>query len=92
MFVVNQSLKSWIASSDLSDTMSVTETSQIRNSDVFRSDDEADVNTCKNGQDFHGCYCSFMALCVQIDRISVPIETILIQARKGTASMFGVVI
>ena len=51
-------LKSWIVSSDLSDTMSDIEASQTGHSDVFRGNDEADVDTGKNGQDFHGCYCS----------------------------------
>ena len=85
-------LKSWIVSSDLSDTMSDIEASQTGHSDVFRGNDEADVETGKNGQDFHGCYCYSEALSVRVDRLSVPIETISVQARMGSASMFRVVI
>ena len=79
-------------SSDLSHTMSDIEASQTGDSDVFRGNDEADVDTGKNGQDFHGCYCSSGALSIRVDRFSVPIETISIQSRMGSASVFRVVI
>ena len=89
---VSDYLKSWIASCDRSDTMSVIEDSQTENSDVFRGNDEADVNTGKNGQDFHGCYCSSETLSVRVDRFSVPMETISVQSRMGSANVFRVVI